>query len=110
MEHDIHDFVKESTTTLQAEYERIRKRAAQDPGTAGDQGEENWAELFRQWLPSYLRIVTKGRIITHSGYTSPQVDLLVLVPSYREILLSKKLYLAAGVAAAFECKTKTRGT
>jgi len=58
------------------EYDRIQKRATEDPETAGDQGEENWATLLRQWLPSY-----------------PQ------------ILLDKKLYLAGGVAVAFECKT-----
>jgi hypothetical protein len=48
--------------------------------------------------------VTKGRILTDSGYASPQVDVLVLWPSYPRILLDKKLYLAGGVAAAFECK------
>lgn len=103
--HDIHDFVISSQKYIQEEYERIRKRAAEDPGTAGDQGEENWATLLKNWLPSYFHIVTKGRILTDSGYASPQVDVLVLYPSYPKILLDKKLYLAGGVAAAFECKT-----
>ena len=75
------------------------------PSTAGDQGEENWATLLRKWLPNYFHIVTKGRILTDSGYASPQVDILVLYPSYPKILLDKKLYLSGGVAAAFECKT-----
>src|SRR4051812_36575628 len=104
-QHDIHDFVISSQRSIEAEYARIRRRATEDPGTAGDQGEENWAELFREWLPPYFHIVTKGRILTDTGYTSPQVDLLVLLPSYPKILLSKKLYLSGGVAAAFECKT-----
>lgn len=103
--HDIHDFVISSHDEIAREYARIRTRASQDPGTAGDQGEENWATILKKWLPSYLRVVTKGRILTDSGYTSPQIDILVLYPSYPEFLLDKKLYLAGGVAAAFECKT-----
>src|SRR5262249_28904882 len=89
---------------IAAEYKRIRARAAEDPGTAGDQGEENWATLLRGWLPSQYQVVTKGRLISHNGTTSPQVDVIVLKPSYPPKLLDKKLYLAAGVAAAFECK------
>ncbi len=103
--HDIHDFVLDSQHRIEAEYIRIQRRATEDPGTAGDQGEENWASLLRSWLPSCFKIVTKGRILTESGYASPQVDVLVLMPSYPDILLDKKLYLAGGVAAAFECKT-----
>lgn len=103
--HDIHDFILDYQNRIEAEYIRIQKRATEDPGTAGDQGEENWASLLRSWLPSYFKIVTKGRILTDSGYASPQVDVLVLMPSYPSILLDKKLYLAGGVAAAFECKT-----
>lgn len=104
-EHDIHSFLKSAQIDLENEYKRILKRAIQDPGTAGDQGEENWATLLKNWLPSYFHIVTKGRILTESGYASPQIDVLVLHPSYPCILLDKKLYLAGGVAAAFECKT-----
>lgn len=110
MDHDIHEFVLRSQRELQEEYVRIQKRASDDPGTAGDQGEENWATLFRKWLPHYFHVVTKGRILTDSGYTSPQIDLLVLYPSYPEILLDKKLYLSGGVAAAFECKTTLKAS
>ena len=104
MDHDIHDFVRRSQKELQDEYLRIQKRATEDPGTAGDQGEENWATLFRAWLPQYFHVVTKGRILTETGYASPQIDVIVLFPSYPKILLDKKLYLSGGVAAAFECK------
>ncbi len=103
--HDIHDFMNSAQRLLQEEYARIQKRAASDPGTAGDQGEENWATLLRDWLPSYFHVVTKGQILTDSGYVSPQVDVIVLVPSYPRILRDRKQYLAGGVAAAFECKT-----
>jgi hypothetical protein len=103
--HDLLDFMSQISQEMAAEYERIGKRAAEDPGTAGDQGEENWATLLRGWLPGAYQIVTKGRLISHDGATSPQVDVLVLKPSYPPKLLDRKLYLAAGVAAAFECKT-----
>lgn len=103
-QHDIHDFVISCQKDIEREYARIRRRATEDPGTAGDQGEENWASLLRSWLPSYFHIVTKGRIITESGYASPQIDVLVLHPSYPRTLLDKKLYISGGVAAAFECK------
>ena len=103
-QHDIHSFLISAQQALRDEYERILQRAAEDPGTAGDQGEENWATLLRNWLPSYFHIVTKGRILCENGYASPQIDVLVLHASYPRVLLDKKLYLAGGVAAAFECK------
>ena len=62
--HDIHDFFNSSQQVIAREYARIRKRANEDPGTAGDQGEENWATLLRGWLPPYFHVVTKGRILT----------------------------------------------
>lgn len=91
MEHDIHDFVSRSQREIQEEYERIQKRATEDPGTAGDQGEENWATLIRNWLPRYFQVVTKGRILSQSCDASPQIDILVLYPSYPKILIDKKL-------------------
>ena len=106
--HDLHDFMAQITKDIAAEYERIRKRTSEDPGTAGDQGEENWAEILRGWLPPKYPVVTRGRIISAEGQTSGQVDVLVLKDSYPPKLLNKKLYLAAGVAAAFECKTTLR--
>ena len=106
--HDLDDFIRYLSSEMAEEYIRIQKRATEDPGTAGDQGEENWAELLRGWLPSTYKVVTKGRIISQNGDVSPQVDVLVLKDVYPEKLLNKKLYLAAGVAAAFECKITLR--
>ena len=102
--HDLFDFVTSVTKGLAEEYDRIQKRVREDPGTAGDQGEENWAEILREWLPPAYNVVTKGRVLGHNGVASPQVDVIVLRPSYPPYLFNKKLYLAAGVAAAFECK------
>jgi hypothetical protein len=102
--HDLLDFMQTATNEMQDEYLRIQKRAKEDPGTAGDQGEENWATLLRDWLPPTYQIVTKGRILSDTGKAGPQVDVLVLHPSYPKKLLDRKLYLAGGIAAAFECK------
>lgn len=104
-ENDLYAYIASASDTMSREYDRIRKRALADPGTAGDQGEENWAELLRGWLPSYFHVVTKGQVLGHDGRTSPQVDVIVLSPFYPKALLGKKQYLAGGVLAAFECKT-----
>ena len=105
--HDLHDFMKRLQDKMAANYEHIQKRASEDPGTAGDQGEENWRDLLSGWLPRTYEVVTKGRIIGQDGHTSPQVDVLVLKSIYPKQLIEEgqKIFLAAGVAAAFECKT-----
>jgi hypothetical protein len=108
--HDLYNFMQQISTEMSGEYNRIQMRATEDPGTAGDQGEENWAELLRDWLPRTYEVVTKGRIISQEGVTSPQIDVIVLKGSYPKKLLNKKLYLAAGVAVAFECKTTLKAS
>jgi len=102
--------MRQLSAEMSAEYNRIQMRATEDPGTAGDQGEENWAELLRDWLPRTYEVVTKGRIISQGGETSPQIDVLVLKGIYPKKLLNKKVYLAAGIAAAFECKTTLKAS
>ena len=106
--HDLIQLIRQATAEIAAEYQRIRACAKEDPGTAGDQGEQNWADILHKWLPTTFHVVTKGRIIFSSGQTSDQVDVLVLSPSYPKGLLNKKVYLAAGVLAAFECKNTLR--
>jgi hypothetical protein len=108
MSHDLEDFVHQMSAEISAEYRRIQRTALEDPGTAGDEGEENWAELLRRLLPSKYYVVTKGRILGLDGKTSPQFDVLVLSASYPKGLTAKKKYLAAGVVAAFECKLTIR--
>ena len=104
-DHDLHKFMAQITAEMGSEYDRIYARAAEDPGTAGDEGEENWAQLFREWLPPAYHVETKGRLIGHDGRMSPQIDVVVLKPAYPRKLLEKKTWLAGGVAAVFECKT-----
>lgn len=106
--HDLQQFLVQVSNNLQDEYNRITKCSIDDPGTAGDEGEENWAQLLRNWLPSHYKVVTKGQIITLNEELSPQIDILVLSPSYPPFLLNKKKYLSAGVVAGFECKLTLR--
>ena len=47
---DLYEFMRQLSDEMAAEYRRIQMRATEDPGTAGDQGEENWAELLRGWI------------------------------------------------------------
>jgi len=103
-DNDLHDYMSQRTAEIQSEYERIRKRSREDPGTAGDNGEENWRAVFEEWLPPMYHVVTKGRIMNIKGQCGPQVDVLVLSPFYPKHLRDKKEYLEGGVIAAFECK------
>lgn len=107
-EHDLHIFMAQVSDEMASEYKRIYDKTAEDPGTAGDEGEENWATLLRDWLPSTYHVATKGRLISAGGKMSPQIDVLVLKPFYPIKLREKKVWLADGVAAVFECKTTLR--
>lgn len=102
--HELWRYAEQASLEISLEYQRIFSRSLEDPGTAGDEGEENWAELLRHWLPSHYHVVTKGRILGSNGEASKQFDVLVLHPTYPSGLLAKKLYIAPGVVAAFECK------
>lgn len=108
MRSELNQFMQQLQHELSSEYKRISARSIEDPGTAGDEGEENWAALLRNWLPSNYHIVTKGRILSHNGNASPQVDILVLHPAYPKHLVNKKYYLAGAVLAVFECKLTLR--
>jgi hypothetical protein len=109
-EHELFDFMQESSKKIQAEYSRISKRSLEDAGTAGDEGEENWRSLIQRWLPQSYHLVTKGRILFQNDMASPQMDVLVLSPEYPRGLIEEgeKLYVAGGVLAAFECKLTAR--
>jgi len=110
MQHELIEFLKKANEDIEWEYNRISWRVNEDPGTAGDQGEENWKKLLKLWLPSNFEVVTKGRILDVNGNASPQLDIIVLSPYYPKQLLDCKLYLAGGVVAAFECKITLRRT
>jgi hypothetical protein len=103
-QHDLFDHMGSVTRQLAEDYARIRKNAAADAGTAGDAGEESWAQFLRNWLPRSYYVTTKGRILAADGREGPQVDVVVFYPWYPEALCRAKKHFAAGVAAAFECK------
>ena len=102
--HDLHTFMAQATGEMASEYERIYARSTEDPGTAGDEGESNWAAFLKDWLPAGYHVRTKGRLLAADGRMSKQIDVIVLKPSYPPKLLEKKVWLADGVAAVFECK------
>jgi len=106
--HELSGYLEDVARQLALEYTQIRNRVAEDPGTAGDRAEESWAAVLRSWLPPDLTVVTKGRVLGYDGSASPQVDILVLEAAYPAHLRTKKLYLAGGVVAAFECKLTLR--
>jgi hypothetical protein len=106
--HDFFKLMAAVNEPLAGDYRRIRRRTLDDPGTAGDQAEEDWAEIFRSWLPATYPIITKGRILFDDGSSSPQVDVLVLKPSYPLGLRHEKYILVGGIVAAFECKLTLR--
>ncbi|UJW76155.1 DUF6602 domain-containing protein [Rhizobium sp. SL42] len=104
MAHDLHTFMDQTAAEIASEYDRIYANAASDPGSAGDEGELNWAEVLKGWLPANYHVATKGRILGANGELSPQIDVVVLKPAYPLRLRQKPTWLAGGVAAAFECK------
>jgi len=104
MTHDLHKFMEQETAEIASEYERIYANSASDPGSAGDEGERNWVKLLKGWLPPTYHVATKGRLIGSRGELSPQVDVVVLKPSYPPKGREKAIWFAGGVAAAFECK------
>lgn len=108
--HDLEDYIEEIQSSLESEYNRISRNSKDDPGTAGDEGEENWAKIIRDWIPKYYHVITKGQIIFSNGDLSPQVDIIILSPEYPQFLLSKKKYLASEVLAVFECKLTLRAS
>lgn len=109
-EHELKTFLAQDLEEMASEYARIRERSVEDPGTAGDEGKEIWAGLFRDWLPVNYQVKTKGRVLGPDGTAGPQVDVLILRPGYPNRLLDKKLYLAGGVAAVFECKNTLKAS
>jgi hypothetical protein len=106
--HDFFKLMAAARESLARDYKRIRTRSSEDPGTAGDQAEEDWAQILRNWLPAIYPVVTKGRILFEDGSSSPQVDIIILKPSYPHGLRHEKYIFAGGVIAAFECKLTLR--
>lgn len=108
--HELHAYFDMVDKEIAAHYRRIRVRAAEDPGTAGDDAESVWERVIADWIPSTYHVVRRGRVINAKGETSPQIDILVLKPTYPRALLGGSLYLADGVVGVFECKLTLRSS
>lgn len=106
--HELRKHMQELSDRMGDAYKRIRAWSREDPGTAGDQGENDWAKLFREWLPPEYIVVTKGRLLYLDGTKSKQMDVIILHPGYPTALVNEKHYLVGGVVAAFECKVTLR--
>lgn len=108
-EHQLLHFVKRIQSEMADDYQYIRKEhSREDPNVAGSNGEKNWVELFRKWLPKQLQYATNVRIIGLDGNKTREADIVILEPGYPSALAEKNEILSAGVVAAFECKLTLR--
>jgi hypothetical protein len=58
--HDLFKFMASVRASMAEDYARIIERSSENPGTAGDQAEQSWAAVLRDWLPSNYHVVTRG--------------------------------------------------
>jgi hypothetical protein len=58
--HPLFEFWSTLHREIADEYDRIHRRSIADPGTAGDEAEEHWAGILRNWLPRHYSIVSSS--------------------------------------------------
>lgn len=108
-------FLREQSRRLQENYARIERNRRTDkrgrsqladPGSAGDQGELNGAQVLRDTLPQQYLVRTKGNLFFADGSMSPQTDVVVLSPWYPPGFLKDESieWLASGTMVVLECK------
>jgi len=83
-------------------YDYLQSVVKQDPGTAGGEGEAEFADFLRKYLPKNIEVSIGGQIILEDGSHSPQIDLILTedIPS----ALAGKYIPHEYVVAAFEVK------
>jgi len=86
------------------EYRRLHAKASDDPQWAGHGGESTWVRILKNWLPEAYTVVTRRYILLETGGRSPEIDIVVLRPSYPAPLRERAEILAGGVAAAFSVR------
>ncbi len=59
--HDLHHFIRRLSDRMADHYKQIQEHAAEDPGTAGDQGEENWLTYCADGFRVPTRSLRKGK-------------------------------------------------
>lgn len=67
--HDLVEFMKQVSVEMASEYKRIRARTSEDSGTAGDQGAENWASIFKGL--GHLKYVSSS--ISSDNFNLPRI-------------------------------------
>lgn len=77
---DIRGAFLSKQTALEASHSGIRA-ATQHPGTIGDQGEADWVQILRDFLPNRYQV---GPIfaIDHTGTSSDQIDVAIYDQQY----------------------------
>lgn len=104
--HDLFSQMERLSQNLSRDYQDIRARYAKNKNTevAGAAAVKAWAKVLSGLLPSQYKVFTNGTIISSDDRTSPEIDILVVKGEHPQHLLEQNVFLAAGVAAAFECK------
>ena len=104
--HDLFSNMERLSQNMSFDYKDIRNRFAKDkiPIIAGKTAEQVWCKVLKGLLPPLYQVIPNGRIISKSDCTSPEIDILVVKGEHPPQLLEQNIFLASGVAAAFEVK------
>lgn len=85
---------------------RLATKSIDHPGEKGEVNEDNWIEIFRQYLPGRYE-VGSGEIIDSQGGRSDQIDIVVFDKHFTPTLLDQQRHRyipAEAVYAVFEAK------
>ena len=110
--HDLFSQMTRLSQNMLHDYQNIQNRLAKTKNTevAGDLAENTWGKMLSDILPEHYKVFKNGTIIGRDGRTSPEIDILVVKGEHPPHLLEQKMFLEAGVAAAFECKLTLRSS
>ncbi len=108
-QHQLNDFFSRATREMADDYAQIRKDHSRvDAKVAGNNGELNWINLLKKWLPSNLQYAQNVRILNADGNRTKEIDFVILEPGYPLALAEKNEILSGAVIASFECKLTLR--
>ncbi len=84
----------------------VNKKLSTHKGSQGDGAENEWIQLFREYLPKRYG-VEKGFVVDHTGKCSEQLDVIIFDPQYTPALYSsasERFFPRESVYAIFEVK------
>ena len=87
----------------------VRARSIAHPTAAGDEGEENWAEVIREFLPRRYEVARHRFVIDADGRMSDQQDIVIYDKLYAPtffVLGSTEYIPVESVYAVFEVKPR----